>query len=807
MSRGEGGAFEAEGWRERKKGRSGAYFIGFMSIEALLLPFYSVVALFMVWVCYLVFNILSALALIQSATIPLVMLIGCRGALNANEGDLRGFAFMLLLAITMQLSAFVVVSLNLDDGKMSKEYLLSIARGLEGICEHKDDFFAALLPMDGVCRCGLNVSAVVGTAVVDSSSWADEKTSILDAGIDDMVNCMKHNFSVAVGIGANDLWILGTVTVLAELLLCRISWVMMVDLDEKEARRAQKKPGGPQTATLSGCILSGRDLQEGGGGKKKEKKQKKKKTAESARYVVLKLKTPDTALKEHRVQSTKTPSVDDDINPTFDHQFDDFVMYSGTRLIELEVFDKVKKHPVLIGRADIRLGGSTLLDYGIDLQGNDPDYDSTIVGAQKTVSIKLHVEYQDPKKKKQKKKKKKSQLEEDEEDACVSAGSIELSLGYAPVPSLGLKAGVSLTKSWYFEASVLGMCALSMLSLGISGPAAPKDGILAGAMLIIDVFIATHMLIELLLELVASGRPLLRNPWFQLAVFVLLCNWLTLLAPPEISEHAESAKLQRVISVGRVFRIVRPVRTLRMIKHVQLVVSVIADTKELFLTVCALLFFLLAIFGLVGMSSFGGVLQYECLEASGEKEYPKPTCDDGQQAMAASMEIECPLPCSANLACAADHFWCAPVPEKREVGHDRFGFRDFDSFSRAMVTQFVGITGDGGMHAITGALYEAGAGAQGTAWFINFCSSVCLSLIALNLFLAVCCSAYSEASDRMYTIDLQREKAMLLALAEERRNASPEEQRRMMGEEAAKRAKKIPIEEQILAKNWSAVGV
>ena len=170
MSRGEGGAFEAEGWRERRKGHSGAYFIGFMSIEALLLPFYSVVALFMVWVCYLVFNILSALALIQSATIPLVMLIGCRGALNANEGDLRGFAFMLLLAITMQLSAFVVVSLNLDDGKMSKEYLLSIARGLEGICEHKDDFFAALLPMDGVCRCGLNVSAVVGTAVVDSSS-------------------------------------------------------------------------------------------------------------------------------------------------------------------------------------------------------------------------------------------------------------------------------------------------------------------------------------------------------------------------------------------------------------------------------------------------------------------------------------------------------------------------------------------------------------------------------------------------------------------------------------------------------------
>ena len=55
MSRGEGGAFEAEGWRERRKGRSGAYF-RFMSIEALLLPFYSVVALFMVWVCYLVFG-------------------------------------------------------------------------------------------------------------------------------------------------------------------------------------------------------------------------------------------------------------------------------------------------------------------------------------------------------------------------------------------------------------------------------------------------------------------------------------------------------------------------------------------------------------------------------------------------------------------------------------------------------------------------------------------------------------------------------------------------------------------------------
>lgn len=54
---------------------------------------------------------------------------------------------------------------------------------------------------------------------------------------------------------------------------------------------------------------------------------------------------------------------------------------------------------------------------------------------------------------------------------------------------------------------------------------------------------------------------------------------------------------EKLISVGRVFRILRPIRTLRMINHIDIVISVVEESVDIFLTVSMLLAFLLALFG------------------------------------------------------------------------------------------------------------------------------------------------------------------------------------------------------------------
>eukprot|EP01048_Picozoa_sp_COSAG05_P022797 COSAG05_NODE_4691_length_1408_cov_0.974026_3_plen_154_part_01 len=115
---------------KHRQGRSASSFTLFLLIEGVLLPVYILLAAFMWWIAFLVPNILSAVGVVISTTIPTVLLLGVRGAMSKSQKELHGFAFLLLLAVNMQLSVVIVVVLNLDDGEMSADYLQSIARGL-----------------------------------------------------------------------------------------------------------------------------------------------------------------------------------------------------------------------------------------------------------------------------------------------------------------------------------------------------------------------------------------------------------------------------------------------------------------------------------------------------------------------------------------------------------------------------------------------------------------------------------------------------------------------------------------------------
>ena len=136
--------------------------------------------------------------------------------------------------------------------------------------------------------------------------------------------------------------------------------------------------------------------------------------------------------------------------------------------------------------------------------------------------------------------------------------------------------------------------------------------------------------------------------------------------------------LRKLLSVLRVLRIVRPIRTLRMIKNIDIVITVITETARLLFTVVVLMVFLLSMFTLIGLSSFTGALQYECIDY-GEK----PVCNAEQQFSADMMRVDCPLPCPRALSCASLHeeTWCAPLQGgRRSIGGDRHGFRDYDTF-------------------------------------------------------------------------------------------------------------------------------
>ena len=478
-----------------------------------------------------------------------------------------------------------------------------------------------------------------------------------------------------------------------------------------------------------------------------------------------------------------------------------------------------------------------------------PDIDYTMDGDEEEGPASIELNWTPPTKKKK------------DKQSEARAGTINIMLQFIPVRSMLTRRSVALTKTWYFESTVLGMVFLSMVALALQSPAEPPSPGLYGTLRILEIFVATHMGVELLLEmqpLFAAGKlhTCIFQAWWQLHVFVLLCNWAAIMMPAvtvavasqadlisSVSSAAAGAggglmgnstaafpsggsdnkKLEKLFSVGRVLRIVRPIRTLRMIENVDIIVSVLQESVALFATVCLLLLFLLSILALVGISSFNGALGYTCVGTQDWGVPPVdslgalviPTCSEPQNEMAEEMDItsvdgaenpHCPLLCPAILTAAESvcegYTYCAPKDVYPTIGADAYGYRHFDNFPRALVTVFVQTTGDGGMHTMPLALYSAGVVGTGRAWFMSFCTSVLLNLLALNLFLAVCCSAYSDVQSRADELAAEKQKVLDIMREEEIRSESDEERiRREEREEEAAEGRR-PLNARIADKNW-----
>lgn len=137
------------------------------------------------------------------------------------------------------------------------------------------------------------------------------------------------------------------------------------------------------------------------------------------------------------------------------------------------------------------------------------------------------------------------------------------------------------------------------------------------------------------------------------------------------------------------------------------------------------------------------------------------------------------------------------------MGYDSFGYRNFDNFGSGILSVFVQMTGTGGLHTLPIALEQAEAAAPTRGWAISLTISLLLNLIALNLFLAVCCSAYSDVACKEMeleeALEMLREKEKEEAIA----NETEEETAAREQAEAIEFEESKPYIEKLAEKDWS----
>ncbi len=633
---------------------------------------------------------------------------------------------------------------------------------------------------------------------------------------------------------------IGVGVIVIETLLAFLAYNMIVDLDVREAQKAQKRKGGAPTGYIRGTIVGGSDLRTEEMNAfeaidRRKRKRKRKSTPQmSCLTVQLALSTPDLhkSRKHHSVQTVETHGVEDDCSPMWNHSFEKLVTYASSRRLEITVMDQQRKRKQIVGSTTVVIKGENLLELDHCMDGS-----GVVIG----------LSWTDP-----------------DSLKAYPAGSVTLQLAFIPTPPVVTTSARAVTSSWYFEVTVIGAVFLNMVVLALQSPASPAPVLLNGVLRAVEIFCATHMLMEFLLELavhLASRTKWYSDKWLVLLALLIVVSWLSIAAPvlevaaigdsltadtsssntssmtvlddafyeasgaktaPAASliaafVHTETTDrteqlggavenmVRKVLSVFRVLRIFRPIRTLRMIDNIDIVITTITQTARLLFTVVILMLFLLSIFTLVGLSSYTGALQYECMPHSQNGEKPK--CDAEQEFSAKLMQVECPSRCPRSLSCAGldDRIWCAPLRGgRREIGTDVHGLLDYDTFLRGFVATFVQTTGDGGMHSIPLALVDSGASLPGTAWLISFASSAFLNMLSLNLFLAVLCSSYGDVVSATEERKLAKERARdkYRAMLQARAGSELEEVETVVEESAAT----ISIEDRIHDKDWFAEG-
>eukprot|EP01043_Picozoa_sp_COSAG02_P045498 COSAG02_NODE_4163_length_5684_cov_9.697941_1_plen_1345_part_01 len=803
--------------------RRAVHFLLFALLSIGMLVYALGMAVMMTYILHVAMESIVFVLALQSTFLVAVLVWGLRAACVASEPALNAYSFMLLMAVVMQFSLAMVVVVRGDEMLLFFESSALAARNQ--LC--------ADLGIAVAANASPNANSTLTNFTLARTGESGSAGIDLCACDDGATQCVMAYVRSEYGFIPDQYNLMQIVVILLQLLLAKLAWGMITDLDYEHEQNQKKQPGGPPKGVLQGTIVSASNLLDTSSKRGRDP------------MCLLELLTPDTAVKGHKVQKAETPARTDTLTPDWGQDFDQMIAYEGSKQLRISILDMSKrKKPVAMGSSSLVLDGQYVQRAsGLPepMDGNDLIQVDLLFTEMVKTSFR------------------KGKMEQ-----SVPAGTVSLRLLYIPTGGSAERVAKSVTKSWYFEATVLMMVGLSMAILALQSPADPPSDAMRGTLSLLEIFVATHMTIELALELFAhfaNGllKIELRNPWMLLALYVCLCNWIAIFQPVEIVQRIPAGQgWAKLFSVSRIFRVVRPIRTLRMIRHVEVVTRVIASQMGTLLTVCILLLFLLLLFSLIGMSCFSGAIHYTCMDVtlvgdtdrviSGE-DWPQGCSDDceyyvpqtlitrgilqGVQPLQSEGTL---VSCPHSLRCAQEapavliadtsivrclHLGtgecfsvgfnnytassremeaCESLSRSPAVGNDQFGFQGFDNIMRATVTMFVQMTGDGGMHAMPHALHAAGSGSEAAAWIIFFTASLCLNLVALNLFLAVCCGAYSGVSSELSELDAmladkQRERDKIMQQDE---TLEEKEQR-----EADEVERALSVEDRVEALDWS----
>ena len=368
-----------------------------------------------------------------------------------------------------------------------------------------------------------------------------------------------------------------------------------------------------------------------------------------------------------------------------------------------------------------------------------------------------------------------------------------------------------MTKTWYFELSVLMSVFLCMYTLAIDTPAvAPDDDtqvVLRTLTIFITIFLTLEMSLELLITITSwvGFKEYFTNPWHMLDAFVLVCFWVFLMYPTvlslvETSAGGDSWLFKQMplhcpawISVVRAARVLRPMRTLRLLGDVSIVTECFSSSLHLFRDAILLAMFMIVLFSMVGISSYAGAFHYTCVSCAVDigtnftaceaadrmifEDHSYVVLSESSQPDAWVSDEDFMDECPESLMCATQAGGTLTLANEVEVplyenvkcvgrtgdplgiGEDGYGTRSFDNIRRAFYTMFIHMSGDNGMQDLPNALYAVDAANQWMAWTLFAVASFILTYVALNLFLAICCTVFYDIHSAVKVAGEAKEQA------------------------------------------------
>jgi hypothetical protein len=707
---------------------------------------------------------------------------------NGSLQSMQVFAFLTLLAIFLQGSFLGVITSDAcpeerDDclfGPIADETLRNFASAARRPCSG-DAAGGYYVPWSSLCDCLVTTDDVQ----LDGGSWDGESGSWMEASGPDL-QCVADALKGASTPPA-ELESVAWIALGLEIFVFLVVFAILFMSTRQKQAAAAVQSGGAQVATVRGTIVGGTGLRSGHSGVPYAMRS----INCSQRYAVLSVSNPAVQKLSHREQQFKTPESEDDPNPTWNHDFTGMALYADSKKLEVKVYDQIAGEPVLIGTAGTEDGNGRTDGVFMDLdQGMLPDLGYKMNGdIDKMVTFQLY-------------------HQKDENSPVKLAGSLQMILNMYPVTTGLLSTTASVvTGTGKYEVAILAMVLLSMLDLALWSPAVVLSPTMLAGLNIIELFIGAEMIVELIMEVSAARTrgesQIWKRLFFVLGLYNLISNYAWLFKP-------DILLVQKAIAVGRVTRLARGIERFRIIDDINVIEEALESALGLFKMVFMLMLLLTFMFAVIGMSCFGGALQFECLPAGVQE------CDQAQKAAAVRLGTECPVPCPMTLACVDEYKWpwvvtpteklCAPVQEPLPVGYDIFGIRDFDNIWRAMVTVLVQATGDGGMHTIPLALAQSGAQFTSRGWLFSFIISILLNLVSLNLFLSVVCSAYSRAAARAQAERAEQKAIEEASIAENIATELAEEREARIAAEEAAREKEKSVAQRFEEKDWVAAG-